>query len=184
MPSRRLAHLMLVLVAAQVAGCATTGASRSEPQALAEAGAISTTPLPELPAPPDSGPQVASADVVVMRALGLVGVRYRYGGDQPETGLDCSGLVRWAYREVPGLELPRASTAMYAMKLPRIEPAALAPGDLVFFRIGRHVSHVGIYVGDRRFVHAPSRGRKVRVDRLDDRYWKPRYAGARRALAG
>ena len=91
-------------------------------------------------------------DVVVMRALGLVGVRYRYGGNQPETGLDCSGLVRWAYREVPGIELPRASTAMYALKLPRIEPAALAPGDLVFFRIGRHVSHVGIYIGDGRFV--------------------------------
>lgn len=184
MPSRRRAIVLLALVAAQLAGCATTGASRSEPRPLAEAGAISTAPLPELPAPPDSGPVLAAPEVVVMRALGLVGVRYRYGGNQPDTGLDCSGLVRWVYREVPGLALPRATTDMYAMSLPRIEPAALAPGDLVFFRIGRHVAHVGIYIGDGRFVHAPSRGRVVRVDRLDDRYWRPRYAGARRALPG
>ena len=182
MSCRCRALVLIALVATHLGGCATTGASRSEPRALAEPGAISTAPLPELPAPPDSGPALASPDVVVMRALGLVGVRYRYGGNQPETGLDCSGLVRWAYREVPGVELPRASTAMYAMKWPRIETAALAPGDLVFFHIGRHVSHVGIYVADGRFVHAPSRGRMVRVDRLDDRYWKPRFAGARRVL--
>ena len=118
-----------------------------------------------------------------MRALGLVGARYRYGGNQPDSGLDCSGLVRWAYREVPGVALPRAAASMYAMGLPRIDAAGLAPADLVFFRIGRRVSHVGIYIGEGRFVHAPSRGGQVRVDRLDDRYWKPRFVGARRALA-
>jgi cell wall-associated NlpC family hydrolase len=175
---------LLALVAAALAGCATTDAARSRPQALPESTPISTAPLPDLPAPPDSGPVHARSDVVVMRALGLVGVRYRYGGNQPDSGIDCSGLVRWAYRDVPGVALPRATTAMYALKLPRVEPAALVPADLVFFRIGRQVSHVGIYIGEGRFVHAPSRGGLVRVDRLDDRYWKPRFAGARRALGG
>lgn len=182
MSCHRRALVLLALVAAHLAGCATTGASRSEPRALPEPGAISAAPLPELPAPPDSGPLPAGSDLVVMRALGLVGVRYRYGGNQPESGLDCSGLVRWAYREVPGISLPRATRVMYGLELPRIEPAALAAGDLVFFRIGRQVSHVGIYVADGRFVHAPSRGGMVRVDRLDDPYWRPRFAGARRVL--
>jgi cell wall-associated NlpC family hydrolase len=176
--------MLAALVAGLSGGCASTGGQRSEPRPLPDSGPVSTAALPELPAPPDSGPAVGATDVVVMRALGLIGVRYRYGGDRPDTGLDCSGLVRWAYREVPGLDLPRASAAMYALQLPRIDRGQLAPGDLVFFRIGRHVSHVGIYIGGGRFVHAPSHGRMVRVDRLDDRYWKPRYAGARRALPG
>lgn len=184
MHTGRATLLLAALVAALHGGCASTGGMRSEPHPLSESGPVSTTPLPALPAPPDSGPAAGTTDVVVMRALGLVGVRYRYGGDRPDTGLDCSGLVRWAYREVPGIALPRASTAMYSMDLPRIERDQLAPGDLVFFRIGRQVSHVGIYIGDGRFVHAPSRGHGVRVDRIDDRYWKPRYAGARRALKG
>lgn len=178
------ARPLLLLCTMLLAGCASTGGSRSQPQPVPDTAPIVTAPLPELPAPPDSGPAAGNADIVVMRALGLVGVRYRYGGTRPDTGLDCSGLVRWAYREVPGIELPRASGAMYAMGLPAVPRDALAPGDLVFFRIGRGVSHVGIYIGEGRFVHAPSRGRMVRVDRLDDRYWKPRFAGARRALAG
>jgi cell wall-associated NlpC family hydrolase len=119
-----------------------------------------------------------------MRALAQLGVRYRFGGNSPETGFDCSGFVRWVFRDHDTLALPRSSHDMARFDAPSVDPAALAPGDLVFFRIrGNRVSHVGIYIGDGRFVHAPSRGGAVRVDRLDDRYWKRRWAGAKRVLA-
>lgn len=178
------ARPLLLLCTLLLAGCASTGGSRSQPQPVPDTAPIVTAPLPELPAPPDSGPAAANADIVVMRALGLVGVRYRYGGTRPDTGLDCSGLVRWAFREVPGIELPRASGAMYAMGLPAVPRDALAPGDLVFFRIGRGVSHVGIYIGEGRFVHAPKAGAQVRVESIRGTYWRQRFDGARRIEPG
>jgi cell wall-associated NlpC family hydrolase len=132
-------------------------------------------------------PQVAPADpakanAVLMRALGLVGTPYRYGGNTPESGFDCSGLVTYVYRDMLDLRLPRSSRELAHVQGPRIAPQKLATGDLVFFGDGGNVSHVGIYVGEGRFVHAPSTGGTVRLDHLDGAYWRDHYSGARRVL--
>ena len=132
-------------------------------------------------------PRVAPADpvranAVLMRAISLVGTPYRYGGNTPESGFDCSGLVNYVYRDMLDLRLPRTSRELAAMQGPRIAPAQLASGDLVFFGDGGTVSHVGIYVGEGRFVHAPNSGGTVRLDRLDGSWWREHYSGARRLL--
>ena len=125
-------------------------------------------------------PQAANA--VLMRAIGLVGTPYRYGGNTPESGFDCSGLVAYVYREMLDLKLPRTSRDLAAVQGPKIDPKRLAPGDLVFFGSSGSVSHVGIYVGEGRFVHAPSTGGTVRLDSLGGPYWKDHYTGAKRVL--
>lgn len=124
----------------------------------------------------------ASANAVLMRAISLVGTPYRYGGNTPESGFDCSGLVNYVFRDMLDLRLPRTSRELAAYQGPRIEPARLATADLVFFGSGGTVSHVGIYVGEGRFVHAPTTGGTVRLDRLDGPYWRARYSGAKRVL--
>lgn len=134
-------------------------------------------------APQDATPQdQAAANAVLMRALGLVGTPYRYGGNTPESGFDCSGLVNYVFRDMLDLRLPRTSRELAAMQGPRIAPDRLAPADLVFFGSGGEVSHVGIYVGEGRFVHAPSTGGTVRLDRLDGAWWRDHYTGAKRVL--
>jgi cell wall-associated NlpC family hydrolase len=124
----------------------------------------------------------ASANAVLMRALGLVGTPYRYGGNTPESGFDCSGLVHYVFRDMLDLRLPRTSRELAAIQGPRIAPDRLAPADLVFFGQGGEVSHVGIYVGEGRFVHAPRTGGTVRLDRLDGPWWRDHYTGAKRVL--
>lgn len=124
----------------------------------------------------------AAANAVLMRALGLVGTPYRYGGNTPESGFDCSGLVNYVFRDMLDVRLPRTSRELAAMQGPRIAPDRLAPADLVFFGSGGEVSHVGIYVGEGRFVHAPSTGGTVRLDRLDGAWWRDHYTGAKRVL--
>lgn len=134
-------------------------------------------------APQDATPQdQAAANAVLMRALGLVGTPYRYGGNTPESGFDCSGLVNYVFRDMLDVRLPRTSRELAAMQGPRIAPDRLAPADLVFFGSGGEVSHVGIYVGEGRFVHAPSTGGTVRLDRLDGAWWRDHYTGAKRVL--
>lgn len=118
------------------------------------------------------------ADVVVS-ALALLGSPYRYGGRTP-AGFDCSGFVGYVYGETLGLSLPRRSEDIVRVGA-ELARDALVPGDLVFFNtLGRRYSHVGIFIGDGRFVHAPARGGRVRVERLADPYWTARYNGARR----
>ena len=131
-----------------------------------------------------SSPASARTDDVLLRALGLVGTPYRYGGNTPESGFDCSGLIGYVYRESAGIALPRSTRELKAMRAPGVEPGAWQSGDLVFFATngGRTVSHAGIYVGEGRFVHAPSSGGTVRLDRLDDRYWHKAYLGAKRVI--
>jgi cell wall-associated NlpC family hydrolase len=110
-------------------------------------------------------------------ARALIGRPYRYGGHDPATGFDCSGLVSYVHR-AQGLYVPRTAADQHraARPLPR---EALRPGDLVFFRIdSRQVSHVGVYVGDGRFVHAPRSGRPVGEARIDEPYFAERWAGA------
>lgn len=133
-------------------------------------------PAPEALPAPRQFPDLASRRLeVVTQALAMTGQPYRLGGMAPG-GFDCSGLVTYAYRQA-GFRLPRRAIdqAQQARKLP---PHALAPGDLLFFRIDGAVSHVGIYMGEGRMVHAPSSGKSVRVDAIDPNYWAPRYAGA------
>lgn len=124
----------------------------------------------------------AAANAVLIRALGLVGTPYRYGGNTPESGFDCSGLVTYVFRDMLELRLPRTSRELAGVQGPRIDPRKLAPADLVFFGNRGNVSHVGIYVGEGRFVHAPSTGGTVRLDHLDGPYWKDHYSGAKRVL--
>ena len=124
----------------------------------------------------------AAAASVLMRALGLVGTPYRYGGNTPESGFDCSGLVTYVYRDMLALNLPRTSRELAAIQGPKIATDRLAAGDLVFFGNKGNVWHVGIYVGEGRFVHAPSTGGTVRLDHLDGAYWRDHYTGAKRVL--
>lgn len=117
---------------------------------------------------------------LVMNALGLIGVRYRFGGNSPESGLDCSGFVRYVFNDTFGFMLPRRSVEMSQVGT-TVAVNELRPGDLVFFNTMRHTfSHVGIYIGDNKFVHAPSTGSKIRVDDMRASYWVTRYNGARR----
>ncbi len=132
---------------------------------------------------PERPPRTEANDVL-FGALGLVGTPYHWGGNTPETGFDCSGLVRYVYNSTLGLALPRTSRAMGRIDAPRVTRDALDAGDLVFFH-GRssRISHVGIYVGKGRFVHAPNSGGKVRLDRLDNPYWSRHFSFARRPLS-
>jgi cell wall-associated NlpC family hydrolase len=125
--------------------------------------------------------QPAAADVVV-QALSLLGTPYRYGGASPETGFDCSGLVRHVYSSALKLDLPRRSEDMGALGR-AVSRDELQPGDLVFFNtLRRSFSHVAIYIGSGRFVHAPTRNGRVRIEGLGDPYWAKRFDGARRLL--
>jgi cell wall-associated NlpC family hydrolase len=124
-----------------------------------------------------------SAEIVV-QALALLGVPYRWGGNDPRRGLDCSGLVRHVFKTVVALDLPRRSEQMSRLGQ-RVDRAELRAGDLVFFNtLGYPNSHVAVYVGEGRFVHAPGRNSQVRVDGLEDRYWRQRFNGARRLDIG
>ncbi len=124
----------------------------------------------------------AAANAVLMRAISLVGTPYRYGGNTPDGGFDCSGLVNYVYRDMLELRLPRSSRELAGFQGPRIEVPRLTAADLVFFGRAGNVSHVGIYVGEGRFVHAPSTGGTVRLDQLDGPYWRDHYSGAKRVL--
>lgn len=126
-----------------------------------------------------SGGDVSTGARVAGLAAAMIGIPYVYGGQTPE-GFDCSGLVFYAYRET-GIDVPRTSLAQYRAAK-RIPVSAAQPGDLVFFRIGRQISHVGIYVGNNRFIHSPETGQTVKINDLDDEYYKKRFAGAGRIL--
>ncbi|WP_298577958.1 C40 family peptidase [uncultured Luteimonas sp.] len=137
-------------------------------------------PTREWPATTPADP--AAANAVLMRAISLVGTPYRYGGNTPDGGFDCSGLVNYVFRDMLDLRLPRTSRELAGFQGPKIEPQRLATADLVFFGSGTQVTHVGIYVGEGRFVHAPSTGGTVRLDHLDGSYWRRHYSGAKRVL--
>ncbi len=123
---------------------------------------------------------VDSTESLINNAMQLIGVRYRWGGNTPQSGLDCSGFVRYVFNDTFGFLLPRKSAQMSQVGL-EIRKDELRPGDLVFFNTMRHAfSHVGIYVGDNKFIHAPSRGKSIRVDDMTKAYWEKRYNGARR----
>ena len=138
--------------------------------------ACSTAPLRPVG---DATPYEQTAVAV---AKEMLGVRYRYGGEDPRHGFDCSGLVYYSYRRA-GLSVPRVAGEQYMHTQP-VYRDALRPGDLVFFRTGRRlVSHVGIYIGRGRFIHAPSSGQRVSIDSLDEPYWRRHYVRGGRFAA-
>ncbi|SAK87063.1 NLP/P60 family lipoprotein [Caballeronia catudaia] len=117
---------------------------------------------------------------ISIQAMSLVGVPYRWGGNTPDAGFDCSGLVRYVVDRAASVNLPR-TTAEMSSRGDSVEPDEIAPGDLIFFNTtGRPHSHVGIYVGKLRFVNAPSTGGTVRLDYLTNPYWAKRFDGIRR----
>lgn len=123
---------------------------------------------------------VDGTESLINNAMQLIGVRYRWGGNTPQSGLDCSGFVRYVFNDTFGFLLPRKSAQMSQVGL-EVRKDELRPGDLVFFNTMRHAfSHVGIYVGDNKFIHAPSKGKSIRVDDMTKAYWEKRYNGARR----
>ncbi|WP_313052497.1 MULTISPECIES: C40 family peptidase [Stenotrophomonas] len=119
---------------------------------------------------------------LLRRAMTLLGTPYRWGGSNPDSGFDCSGLVGYVFRSALGIELPRVSREMAHDNNAELinDRAALAAGDLVFFGRKGRVDHVGIYVGEGRFLHAPSTGKDVRVDTLLSGYWGNKFMQARR----
>ncbi|MFL9905604.1 C40 family peptidase [Paraburkholderia sp. RL17-337-BIB-A] len=124
---------------------------------------------------------IARADIVD-QAMTMIGVPYRWGGNDPDSGLDCSGFVRYVYRKATGKLLPRQS-AQISKTGSAIAKPDLHPGDLVFFNTPRGTAtHVGIYVGKQKFVHAPATGSSIRVESLSANYWASRYYGARRFM--
>ncbi len=128
-------------------------------------------------------PEADRAQSVIDRALELIGVRYRRGGNSPQTGFDCSGLVNHVFREARGMVLPHSSRAI-SKTGEAVEKNELKAGDLVLFHNLRHaVSHIGIYLGDNQFVHSPRPGQAVSIADMRERYWAKRYFGARR-IAG
>lgn len=125
----------------------------------------------------------SGAAELVLSAIGLLGTPYRYGGDRPSSGFDCSGLVRYVAGSVLGVELPRRAEAISRAGV-EVQPRRLQPGDLVFFNtLGRPYSHVGFYVGDGQFIHAPARRGEVRIETMAQPYWRNRFNGARRLEA-
>ena len=123
-----------------------------------------------------------TASDLVSTAMGFIGVPYRYGGTSAESGFDCSGFVRATYEKTLGKVLPRRA-ADQAAATQSISRSELRPGDLVFFNtMNRAFSHVGIYLGNNRFLHSPATGGVVRVENMDITYWRKRFNGGRRLI--
>jgi cell wall-associated NlpC family hydrolase len=123
-------------------------------------------------------------DNAIGQALDLIGIRYKRGGSSPDTGFDCSGFVGHVFKEGLGLTLPHKSREI-SKAGEVVDKSELRPGDLVFFNTMRRAfSHVGIYLGDNLFVHAPRSGARVRIEDMRERYWAKRYNGARRIGEG
>jgi cell wall-associated NlpC family hydrolase len=151
------------------------------------APAAASAPTSGSEAPATEAPGLLSqvhdrAAEAVVSAMNFIGVRYRRGGNSAETGFDCSGFTRYVFENSLGLMLPRqAEQQAKAPGLVAVKRDELKPGDLVFFNTMRRTfSHVGIYIGDNRFIHAPSHGKDVRTDDLSFAYWAKRFSGARR----
>lgn len=172
----RLRFLMpCLLLSALLQGCSSTSQHSAAPEVAA------------IPQRSQAEQQVFSplSHDILFRALGLVGIPYRWGGNTPDSGFDCSGLIGYVYREVTGIVLPRTTTEMSRMPAVTIPKTSLQAGDLVFFATDgqSRVNHAGIYVGEDRFIHAPSKGGTVRMDSLHSRYWQENYLTARRVLS-
>lgn len=189
--AKRVLRLLGVAVCATVlAGCASTGGQKKTVSVLEddpyemEWAPSNNDPIGILVSQrlkrskPDANAKTSNP--FVSEALSHVGIRYRFGGKSPDTGFDCSGLVAYSAERSLGLKLP-SNAADIASNGVSINKNELQAGDLVFFNtMGRRYSHVGIYMGNNRFVHSPSAGGAVRIENIEMKYWAKRYNGARR----
>lgn len=125
-----------------------------------------------------SGSQDEAGDLI-MNAMSLIGLSYRFGGNSPTQGLDCSGFMQYIFKRSMGITLPRTSAEMATVGQ-QVDRAKLKPGDMVFFGAGGRVSHVGMYIGNDRFIHAPRTGRNIEISSMTTPYWNGRYITARR----
>ncbi|MBO4967334.1 MULTISPECIES: C40 family peptidase [Pseudomonas] len=166
-----MARVALLTLAALLSACA----SRTPPAPVAQ------KPVVFITHPEETSPVAAD---VLFRALGLVGTPYRWGGNTPDSGFDCSGLIKYVYNDAAGISLPRTTREMIVMRAQSIGQDKLQTGDLLFFATngGSQVSHAGIYVGEGRFVHAPATGGTVKLDSLNKAYWQRAYLNAKRVL--
>lgn len=177
-PARRHAALTLAAVALLVSGCASKprpSARRTAPNAPAARGGGSALGIPP-----------SQREAAVAQTLLLVNTPYTYGGNTPQGGFDCSGLIQYVFDQIGGSNkpLPR-TTAQWAAAAVPVSQGQLQRGDLVFFNTtGKPFSHMGLYVGNQQFVHAPSTGGTVQKVSLGNRYFAQRYQGARRVFAG
>ena len=154
-----------------------------ETMTLSDRALLLATDLNRLASPGATGPEAsghARVKNMLQRAMALLGTPYRWGGTSPDSGFDCSGLVGYVFRNALGIELPRISREMAQSGELVNDRAALTEGDLVFFGRRGQVDHVGIYVGEGRFVHAPSTGKDVMVSSMDTGYWSGKFMSARR----
>jgi cell wall-associated NlpC family hydrolase len=166
MCSRSTIALCLLSIGPILTGCAASGARKPAPLTAAHQA---------------REPQLDRAAAAASIAQQQLGVRYHYGGANPSAGFDCSGLVFYSYRQA-GLHVPRTSQAQYTAAQ-KIALADARPGDVLFFRDQTKLSHVGIYLGQRRFVHAPSSGRSVSVGRLDSPYYREHFVAVGRLVS-
>ena len=190
----RHAVVLLIMVLAALSACAPKRVLRQPGPADTQPVRKQMAPEPEIGRPrsartpprtiepPREPAQELSLGVrAATLAREQVGKPYRWGGRSPERGFDCSGLVQWSYGCL-GLELPRVVSEQRRAGR-NVHGGSLLPGDLVFFAIdGGRISHVGVFLGDDRFVHAPRSGRPVRIDSLGDPYWRPRWTSTRRVV--
>lgn len=183
----RYKSLYLVFFLLLASGCGTalhSPAPIADSKPAASAQAANRHPPAEVSDAPQSGaapptPRVEKSEGVLQALLAL-GIDYRLGGSSSATGFDCSGLVAHVYQSAFNVHLPRLAKAQAEQGTP-VELARIESGDLLFYNtLGEPNSHVGIYIGDGRFVHAPKSGARVRVERLNSTYWMKRFNGARR----
>ncbi len=166
-----MARVALLTLASLLGACA----SHTPPPPVAQKQVVFSN------TPEDTSPIAAD---VLFRALGLVGTPYRWGGNTPDSGCDCSGLIKYVYNDAAGISLPRTTREMIVMRAQSVGKDKLQTGDLLFFATsgGSQVSHAGIYVGEGRFVHAPATGGTVKLDSLNKAYWQKAYLNAKRVL--
>ncbi len=159
------------------------GACASAPHRREATFKDSHSALADMPPRAPSASNVGTANDVLFRAIALVGTPYRWGGNTPAGGFDCSGLVDYIYRNAADILLPHSSREMASMSGEKVRRMTdLASGDLVFFGGSGGVSHVGVYVGKGRFVHAPNSGGTVRLDDIDGPYWRDHFVYGKRLL--
>ena len=177
----RANSLYAVLFSSLLAGCGGYGSSLPAP---VEEPALARSPARSGASPARPGLPVQRAapeqSEMLFQVLSSIGVDYKYGGNSHASGFDCSGLVAHVFREGYGVTLPRNTYGQSQAGSP-VSPDELQPGDLVFYNtLDRPYSHVGIYLGDGRFIHAPKTGAAVRIESLKSNYWSKRWNGARR----
>ena len=161
-----------------LAGCSST------PHQSTDSFAPASVSTPHVAAKPKISSTTLAANEVLIQAMGLVGTPYLWGGEDPNIGFDCSGLIQHVFSEEIDVSLPRTSVAMSTLNAPVVGREKLKTGDLLFFATERtkRITHVAIYVGENRFIHAPRAGKNVSMARLDNQYWSKHFVSAKRVI--